>query len=100
MLRCGGGLVAPAIHDTDSKDLDELITKDKVNVYRTPKSVFDAQIKAWDVVNKKLSDEDPFFKKVVDSQRAWAKRVAKYWFLNDADYKLGYEHVFKVKIPG
>ena len=50
--------------------------------------------KAWDTITKKLSDEDPFFKKVVESQRAWAKRVAKYWFLNDADYKLGYEHIF------
>jgi TRAP-type mannitol/chloroaromatic compound transport system substrate-binding protein len=80
--------------DNYSRDLDELITKDKVNVLRTPQSVFEAQIKAWDVITKKLSDEDPFFKKVVDSQRAWAKRVAKYWFFNEADYKAGYEHIF------
>jgi TRAP-type mannitol/chloroaromatic compound transport system substrate-binding protein len=85
--------------DNYSKDLDGLITQDKVNVLRTPKSVFEAQLKAWDVVAKKLSDEDPFFKKVVESQRAWAKRVAKYMFLNEADYKLGYEHMFG-KIPG
>ncbi len=85
--------------DNYSRDLDELVTKDKVTVLRTPKAVFDAQIKAWDVVNKKLSDEDPFFKKVVESQRAWAKRVAKYMFLNEADYQLGYEHIFG-KIPG
>src|SRR5262245_28645063 len=29
-------------------DLQELVNKDKVNVLRTPQSVFDAQIKAWD----------------------------------------------------
>ena len=52
------------------------MNKDKVNVIRTPKSIFEAQIKAWDVVAKRLSDEDPFFKKVVDSQKAWSKRVA------------------------
>jgi len=23
-----------------------------------------------------------------------------YWFLNDAEYKMGYEHVFKTKLPG
>jgi TRAP-type mannitol/chloroaromatic compound transport system substrate-binding protein len=34
--------------DYYSKDLQELISKDKVNVVRTPQSVFDAQIKAWD----------------------------------------------------
>jgi len=79
--------------DNYSRDLDELINKHKVNVIRTPKSIFEAQLKAWDVVNKKLSDEDPFFKKVVDSQRTWSKRVAKFAFLNEADYKLGYEHI-------
>jgi TRAP-type mannitol/chloroaromatic compound transport system substrate-binding protein len=80
--------------DNYSRDLDELINKDKVNVMRTPKSIFEAQIKAWDVITKRLSDEDPFFKRVVESQRAWAKRVARYWFFNEADYKTGYEHIF------
>ena len=36
---------------------------------------------------------------MVDSQKKWAKDVVYYWFLNDADYKLGYEHVFKTKLP-
>ena len=85
--------------DNYSKDLQELINKEKVNVIRTPKSIFEAQLVAWDKITKKLSDEDPFFKKVVESQVAWAKRVAYYWFMNDADYKLGYEHVFKTKLP-
>ena len=82
-----------------SKDLQDLINKHKVNVIRTPKSVFVEQLKAWDVLTKRLSDEDPFFKKVVESQRDWAKRVAYYIQLNEADYKLGFEHVFKTKIP-
>ena len=85
--------------DNYSRDLQELITKHKVNVIRTPKSIFVEQLKAWDIVNKRLQDEDPFFKKVVDSQLAWAKRVAYYHFMNDADYRSGYEHVFKTKLP-
>jgi TRAP-type mannitol/chloroaromatic compound transport system substrate-binding protein len=85
--------------DNYSRDLQELVTKHKVNVIRTPKSVMLEQLKAWDVLTKKLSDEDPFFAKVVDSQRAWAKRVAYYMFVNEADYKLGYEHIFKTKLP-
>lgn len=85
--------------DNYSKDLQLLITRDKVNVIRTPKSIFVEQLKAWDTVTARLSKEDPFFAKVVESQRAWAKRVAYYHFLNDADYKLGYEHVFKTKVP-
>jgi TRAP-type mannitol/chloroaromatic compound transport system substrate-binding protein len=85
--------------DNYSRDLQDLINKHKVNVLRTPRGVFEAQLKAWDTITKKLSDEDPFFAKVVESQRDWAKRVAYYWALNDAEFKLGYEHIFKTKIP-
>ncbi len=84
--------------DNYSRDLQVLKDKHKVNVIRTPKSVFQAQLVAWDTLTKKLSDEDPFFKKVVDSQRAWAKRVAYYHFFNEAEYLMGYEHIFKTKI--
>jgi TRAP-type mannitol/chloroaromatic compound transport system substrate-binding protein len=85
--------------DNYSRDLQELQDKHKVNVIRTPKAVFVEQLKAWDVLTKRLSDEDPFFKRVVESQAAWAKRVAYYMFVNEADYALGYEHVHKVKLP-
>ena len=85
--------------DNYSKDLQKLITKDKVKVSRTSKEVFDAQIKAWDKVTAKLESEDPFFKKVLASQKDWARRVAYYGFFNDADYKTAYEHVFKTKLP-
>jgi TRAP-type mannitol/chloroaromatic compound transport system substrate-binding protein len=85
--------------DNYSRDLQELINKHKVNVIRTPPEIFRAQLAAWDVVTKKLESEDPFFKKVVESQKAWAKRVAYYMFLNEADYRMGYEHIFKTKLP-
>src|SRR5690606_793041 len=85
--------------DNYSRDLQNLISKHKVNVIRTPRSIFEAQLKAWDTVSSKLASEDPFFKKVAESQKDWAKRVAYYWFLNDAEYRMGYEHVFKAKIP-
>lgn len=85
--------------DNYSRDLQELQDKHKVNVIRTPRAVFQEQLKAWDVLTKKMSDEDPFFKKVVDSQMAFAKRVAYYMFVNEADYRMGYEHVHKVKLP-
>lgn len=85
--------------DNYSRDLQDLQTKHKVNVIRTPKAVFAEQLKAWDVLTKKMTDEDPFFKKVVDSQLAFAKRVAYYMFVNEADYRTGYEHIHKVKLP-
>jgi hypothetical protein len=30
---------------------------------------------------------------------AFAKRVAYYMFVNEADYRMGYEHVHKTKLP-
>src|SRR3972149_4879237 len=84
--------------DNYSRDLQDLIHKHKVNVIRTPKSIFVEQLKAWDVLTDRLGKADPFFAKVVESQRAFAKRVAFYSHLNVADYKLGFEHVFKTKV--
>ncbi len=83
--------------DQYSKDLQELITKKGVTVKRTPKSIFDAQLKAWDQVEKEITSDSaqgPFIKKVLASQKEWAKRVGFYFFNNDADYKTAYEYHF------
>ncbi|TAN56038.1 MAG: TRAP transporter substrate-binding protein [Betaproteobacteria bacterium] len=85
--------------DNYSRDLQLLIDKFNVKVIRTPKSIMAEQLKAWDVLTERLSKADPFFAKVVASQRAFAKRAAYYVLFNDADYRLGYEHVFKTKVP-
>lgn len=79
--------------DQYSKDLQKLIHKDKVNVYRTDSSIMSAQLKSWDTVLAKLT-KDPFFKKVVDSQKTWSHRVAFYDLTNSADYKLAFKHYF------
>jgi TRAP-type mannitol/chloroaromatic compound transport system substrate-binding protein len=83
--------------DQYSKDLQELIDKKGVKVKRTMKSIFEAELKAWDDVEKQLvadPQNGPFIKKVLDSQKAWAKRVGFYFFNNDADYKTAWEHHF------
>lgn len=76
---------------------DDLITlkeKSGVNVYRTPDSVMQGQLKAWDVVVDRISGEDPFFAKVVASQKAYAKKVMNYLLLNQPDYSMAYKHHF------
>ena len=79
--------------DYYSKDLNELINKDKVNVLRTPKGVFDAQINAWDGLITQLGS-DPFMKKVMDSQKEWVRRVVFYGMYNATDYRGAFEHHF------
>jgi TRAP-type mannitol/chloroaromatic compound transport system substrate-binding protein len=85
--------------DNYSRDLQDLINKHKVKVIRTPKSIMAEQLKAWDKITPRLSKEDPFFAKVVESQLVFAKRCAYYVLFNEADYRLGYEHIFKTKVP-
>ncbi len=83
--------------DSYSKDLQTLINDDGVNVYRTDESIMKAQLDSWDKTLEGLT-QDPFFKKVVDSQKAWSQRVAFYDIMNAADYKLAYKHYFPGKI--
>ncbi len=77
-----------------SQDLVELKEKHGVNVYRTPDSIMDEQLKAWDIIVKKFNKVDPFFKKVIESQMAWAKRHGAYALNNSPNYRGAYEHYF------
>ena len=79
--------------DQYSRDLLWLRDKAKVKIYRTPTSVMKAQLDAWDKILPGL-EEDPFFKKVVKSQKEFAHRLAYYDILNSCDYKLAFDHYF------
>ncbi len=65
-----------------------------VNVYRTPDSIMNDQLKAWDVLIERFSNSDPFFKKVIASQKKWAKRYGAYALQNAPNYRAAYEHFF------
>jgi TRAP-type mannitol/chloroaromatic compound transport system substrate-binding protein len=86
-------------HDNYSKDLQELIVKHKVQVSRTSEDIYKGQLEAWDKVVAKLEKEVDMFKEVNDSFKSWSRRVGFYHFTNEADYKMAYEHVQKIKLP-
>jgi len=75
-------------------DLVKLKNKLGVNIYRTPDSIMQDQLKAWDVIVAKFNKADPFFKKVVNSQKGYAKKVMAYLLLNSPDYGMAYRHHF------
>ncbi len=77
-----------------SDDLIKLQEQDGVSVYRTPDSVMADQLKAWDVVADRIAAEDPFFAKVMESQKKYAKEVMGYLNLNQPDYQMAYNHYF------
>ena len=82
--------------DEYSKDLETLQSKGII-VKRTQESIFKAQLVAWDKVVTEISsdpNQGPFIKKVLESQKAFFKRVAFYNINNEADYKSAWEHYF------
>ena len=85
--------------DNYSRDLQELIVKHRVQVSRTSQDVLKGQLAAWDKVVTKLNQDTDMFKEVNDSYVAWSKRVGFYHFTNEADNKLAFEHVHKIKLP-
>ncbi len=82
--------------DNYSKDLSK-IQEQGVTVHRTSQEILDAQLKAWDQIIPEL-EEDPYMKKVLDSQRAWVERVVFYELMNSPDYTLAYNHYFPGKL--
>ena len=59
----------------NAKTLAEMRTKHGVNVRRTPPEVLLKQLETWDAIREKFTKEDPFFAKVVESQRKYAENV-------------------------
>jgi TRAP-type mannitol/chloroaromatic compound transport system substrate-binding protein len=55
--------------------IEEMRTKHGVQILRTPPDVLLAFNKAWDSFAAEESAKNPFFKKVLDSQRAYAAQV-------------------------
>jgi TRAP-type mannitol/chloroaromatic compound transport system substrate-binding protein len=79
--------------DRYSKDLAAL-KEAGVNVHRTPDSVLQAQLAAWDKVIAAQSAE-PFFAKVAESQKAWVKRVVGAQFELEVQQNMAFDHFFK-----
>ena len=61
----------------------------------TAKSILIAQLNAWDKIIAAKSSTDPMFKKVLDSQKAFAQRAVRWDLLVNVDMKIAYDHYFK-----
>ena len=83
--------------DRNSKDLEELRLKYDVEVFRTPKSVLALQLSTWDAIVAEKSKENPFFAKVIESQRKWAARVVPLRQEIMVENETAYAHYFKPK---
>lgn len=80
-----------------STDYIELQTKDKVKFYKTPNSILVEQLAVWDAIVAKKSAENPMFKRVIESQRAFAKRATSWQNDTNIDFKMAANHYFAKK---
>ena len=83
--------------DRYSKDYIELQTKDKVKFYKTPDSVLQTQLTLWSGILEKKSAENPLFKEIVASQKAFAERAVKWEQDTVISRRMAMNHFFGAK---
>jgi TRAP-type mannitol/chloroaromatic compound transport system substrate-binding protein len=79
--------------DRNSKDYIEL-KKAGVAFYKTPDAILRNQLDSWDKVVAKKQTENPAFKKVLDSQKAYAQRAGQWQNDYLVDFKMAWNHYF------
>ena len=82
--------------ERNSQDYIEL-KKAKINFYKTPDAILRAQLAAWDKVITAKASENPLFKKVLDSQKAFAERAGQWQNDYTVDFKMAWNHYFRGK---
>jgi len=80
--------------DRYSKDYVEMQAKDKVRFYRTPDSVLQRQLQAYDAAADKKAAENPMFKEIAASQRLFAERAVKWDLDTNVGRRMAYNHYF------
>jgi TRAP-type mannitol/chloroaromatic compound transport system substrate-binding protein len=80
-----------------SQDYIELQTKNNIKFYKTPDSVLQNQLKVWDAVAAKKSAENPLFKRIYDSQRAFAERAVRWQQDTMVGSRMAFNHFFPGK---
>jgi TRAP-type mannitol/chloroaromatic compound transport system substrate-binding protein len=69
-------------------------TKQGVKFFKTPDSVLRTQLKVFDDVVAKKSAENPLFKKIVDSQKEFARRAVKWDLDVTTGRRMAFDHYF------
>ena len=80
--------------DRYSKDYLEMQTKDNVKFYKTPEAILKAQLEIYDEVARKKAAENPLFKKIADSQIAFAKRAVQWEQDTIVGRRMAFDHYF------
>jgi len=80
--------------DRYSKDYIELQTKDKVRFYKTPDSLLQTQLQAYDAAADKKAADNPLFKEIAESQKTFAQRAVKWDLDTNVSRRMAFNHYF------
>ncbi len=83
--------------DRYSSDYAGMQKDQGVKFYKTPDAILKKQLEIWDAVLEKRSSENPLFKKVAESMKAYAARSARWQNDTVVDYRMAYNHFFAPK---
>ncbi len=86
--------------DRYSKDYEGMQKEQGVKFYKTPDAILRSQLKIYDEIVAKKSAENPLFKKIVESQRAFAARVVKWDMDTTTSRRMAYDHYFRSAAAG
>ena len=82
--------------DRYSKDYQAL-QQQGVKFYATPNAVLQDQLRIWDEIVARKEKENPMFKKVNDSMRAFAERTTRWQSDTNVDYRIAAARYFTKK---
>jgi TRAP-type mannitol/chloroaromatic compound transport system substrate-binding protein len=80
--------------DRNSQDYITLQTQDKVKFYKTPDAILAKQLDLYDEIIKGYVAKNPFFKEIIESQLAFAKRATQWENDYITDRKMAFNHYF------
>jgi TRAP-type mannitol/chloroaromatic compound transport system substrate-binding protein len=80
--------------------IEEMRTKHGTQILRTPPDILIAFLKAWDEIAKEESAKNPFFARVLESQRAYAAKVVPAKRFMFPPYSFAANYYFPETKPG
>jgi TRAP-type mannitol/chloroaromatic compound transport system substrate-binding protein len=77
-----------------SQDYIDMQQKQNVKFYKTPDSILQSQLTAYDKALEKKLAENPIFKEIYESQKRFAERTVKWDLDTNVNRRMAYNHYF------
>jgi TRAP-type mannitol/chloroaromatic compound transport system substrate-binding protein len=77
-----------------SQDYIDMQQKQSVKFYKTPDSILQRQLTAYDDAAGKKAADNPLFKEIIESQKRFAERTVKWDLDTNVSRRMAYNHYF------